>query len=30
MAETSDGAKPYEPLNIERVLAPEDLERQAL
>ena len=30
MAETSDRAKPYEPPHIERVLAPEDLERQAL
>ena len=30
MAETPDGAKPYEPPHIERVLTPEDLEREAL
>jgi hypothetical protein len=30
MAETPDRAKPYELLHIERVLAPEDLGRQAL
>ena len=30
MAETPDRAKPYEPPHIERVLTPEDLEREAL
>ena len=30
MAETPDSAKPYEPPHIERVLTPEDLEREAL
>jgi hypothetical protein len=30
MAETPDNAKPYEPPHIERVLTPEDLEREAL